>query len=104
VRAALERAKRHAGHLVKIELEVDTLDQLAEALEVGVDAVLLDNMTPEEMRRAVAMVDGRAVTEASGRITLETAPAVAATDVDLISCGWITHSAPILDLGLDIAC
>ena len=103
VREALERARRHAGHLVKIELEVDTLDQLAEALEVGVDAVLLDNMTPETLRRAVAMVDGRAVTEASGRISLETAPAVAATGVDLISCGWITHSAPILDLGLDIA-
>jgi nicotinate-nucleotide pyrophosphorylase (carboxylating) len=102
VRAALERARRHAGHLVKIELEVDTLDQLAEALEAGVDAVLLDNMTPETLRHAVAMVDGRAVTEASGRITLETAPAVAATGVDLISCGWITHSAPILDLGLDI--
>jgi len=103
VRQALERARRHAGHLVKIELEVDTLDQLAEALEVGVDAVLLDNMPPETLRRAVAMVDGRAVTEASGRITLETAPAVAATGVDLISSGWITHSAPILDLGLDIA-
>ena len=101
--AALERARRHAGHLVKIELEVDTLDQLAEALEVGVDAVLLDNMTPETLRRAVAMVDGRAVTEASGRINLETAAAVAASGVDLISCGWITHSAPILDLGLDIA-
>ena len=103
VRQALERARRHAGHLVKIELEVDTLDQLAEALEVGVDAVLLDNMTPETLRRAVAMADGRAVTEASGRITLETAPAIAATGVDLISSGWITHSAPILDLGLDIA-
>jgi len=103
VRPALERAKRHAGHLVKIELEVDTLGQLAEALAVGVDAVLLDNMTPEMMRRAVAMVDGRAITEASGRITRDTAPAVAATGVDLISCGWITHSAPILDLGLDIA-
>jgi nicotinate-nucleotide pyrophosphorylase (carboxylating) len=103
VRQALERAQGRTGHLVKIELEVDTLDQLAEALEVGVDAVLLDNMTPETLRRAVAMVDGRAVTEASGRITLETAPAVAATGVDLISCGWITHSAPILDLGLDIA-
>jgi len=103
VRAALERARLHAGHLVKIELEVDTLDQLAEALEVGVDAVLLDNMSPETMRRAVLMVDGRAITEASGRINLETAPAVAATGVDLISCGWITHSAPILDLGLDIA-
>ena len=103
VRQALERARRHAGHLVKIELEVDTLDQLAEALEVGVDAVLLDNMTPEDLRRAVAMVDGRAVTEASGRITLETAPGIAATGVDLISSGWITHSAPNLDLGLDIA-
>jgi nicotinate-nucleotide pyrophosphorylase (carboxylating) len=103
VRPALERARSHAGHLVKIELEVDTLEQLAEALEVGVDAVLLDNMTPETMRRAVAMVNGRAVTEASGRITPETAPAVAATGVDLISSGWITHSAPILDLGLDIA-
>ena len=103
VRAALERAQRHAGHLVKVELEVDTLDQLAEALEVGVDAVLLDNMTPETLRRAVMMVDGRAVTEASGRITPETAAAVAATGVDLISSGWITHSAPILDLGLDVA-
>ena len=102
VRPALERAKAHAGHLVKIEIEVDTLDQLAEALEVGIDAVLLDNMSPETMRRAVLMVDGRAITEASGRINLETAPAVAATGVDLISCGWITHSAPILDLGLDI--
>jgi nicotinate-nucleotide pyrophosphorylase (carboxylating) len=103
VRQALERARAHAGHLVKIELEVDTLDQLAEALEVGVDAVLLDNMAPETLRRAVAMVDGRAVTEASGRISLETVAAVAATGVDLISSGWITHSAPILDLGLDIA-
>ncbi len=103
VRPALERARAHAGHLVKIELEVDTLDQLAEALEVGVDAVLLDNMSPETLRRAVTLVDGRAVTEASGRISLETVAAVAATGVDLISSGWITHSAPILDLGLDIA-
>jgi nicotinate-nucleotide pyrophosphorylase (carboxylating) len=100
---ALRRAKAAAGHLVKIELEVDTLDQLAEALEERVDAVLLDNMDPPTLRRAVAMVDGRAVTEASGRITRETAPAIAAAGVDLISSGWITHSAPILDLGLDIA-
>jgi nicotinate-nucleotide pyrophosphorylase (carboxylating) len=103
VRPALERARTHAGHLVKIELEVDTLDQLAEALEEGIDAVLLDNMSPETLRRAVAIVDGRAVTEASGRISPETVAAVAATGVDLISSGWITHSAPILDLGLDIA-
>jgi nicotinate-nucleotide pyrophosphorylase (carboxylating) len=102
VGAALERARAQAGHLVKIELEVDTLDQLAEALEHRIDAVLLDNMDPATLRRAVAMVDGRAVTEASGRITRETAPAIAAAGVDLISSGWITHSAPILDLGLDI--
>ncbi len=102
VTEALERAKAAAGHLVKIELEVDTLDQLSEALECGVDAVLLDNMGPDTLRRAVAMARGRAITEASGRITPETAPAIAAAGVDLISSGWITHSAPILDLGLDI--
>jgi nicotinate-nucleotide pyrophosphorylase (carboxylating) len=102
VRPALERARAHAGHLVKIELEVDTLDQLAEALAVGVDAVLLDNMSPPTLRRAVAMVEGRAVTEASGRISPDTVAEVAATGIDLISSGWITHSAPILDLGLDI--
>src|SRR5271170_7938493 len=100
---ALRRAKAAAGHLVKIELEVDTLDQLAEALEEGFDAVLLDNMDPDTLRRAVAMVGGRAITEASGRITRESVPAIAAAGVDLISCGWITHSVPILDLGLDIA-
>jgi nicotinate-nucleotide pyrophosphorylase (carboxylating) len=99
---ALERARAHAGHLVKIELEVDTLAQLEEALPYGFDAVLLDNMDPDQLRRAVAMVAGRAITEASGRITRETAPAIAAAGVDLISSGWITHSAPILDLGLDI--
>jgi nicotinate-nucleotide pyrophosphorylase (carboxylating) len=103
VKPALERARAYAGHLVKIELEVDTLDQLAQALEVGVDAVLLDNMSPDTLRRAVLMVDGHAVTEASGRISPKTVAAVAATGVDLISSGWITHSAPILDLGLDIA-
>jgi nicotinate-nucleotide pyrophosphorylase (carboxylating) len=99
---ALRRAKAAAGHLVKIELEVDTLDQLAEALTEGFDAVLLDNMDPPTLRRAVDMVGGRAITEASGRITRETAPAIAASGVDLISSGWITHSAPILDLGLDV--
>lgn len=98
---AVRRAKRSAGHLVKIELEVDTLRQLAEALEHGVDVVLLDNMTPEMLTKAVAMVGGRAVTEASGRITPATAPAIAASGVDIISVGWLTHSAPILDIGLD---
>jgi nicotinate-nucleotide pyrophosphorylase (carboxylating) len=103
VGAAIERARAHAGHLVKIEIEVDTLDQLAEALERSFDAVLLDNMDPPTLRRAVAMVAGRVVTEASGHITRETAPDIAESGVDLISSGWITHSAPILDLGLDIA-
>ncbi len=101
IRAALERARAGVGHLVKIELEVDTLQQLREALEVGVDAVLLDNMGPEMLREAVGMVAGRAITEASGRITPATAPAVAATGVDLISIGWLTHSATVLDIGLD---
>ena len=98
---AVERARAGAGHLVKIELEVDTLAQLEEALALGVDVVLLDNMGTDTLRRAVEMVGGRAVTEASGRITPQTAPAVAATGVDLISIGWLTHSAPVLDIGLD---
>lgn len=101
VQAALARARAHIGHLVKIELEVDTLEQLSEALAVGVDTVLLDNMGPEMLRQAVAMVDGRAVTEASGRITPATAPAIAAAGVDYISAGWLTHSAAVLDIGLD---
>ena len=101
IRPAIERARAAVGHLVKIEVEVDTLAQLEEALAVGIDAVLLDNMSPDELRRAVAMVDGRAVTEASGRITPATAPAIAATGVDLISVGWLTHSAAVLDIGLD---
>ncbi len=98
---ALERAKSATGHMVKIEIEVDTLDQLREVLEIGADAVLLDNMDPETLRKAVAMVDGRAITEASGGITPDTAAAVSASGVDLISLGWITHSAPTLDIGLD---
>jgi nicotinate-nucleotide pyrophosphorylase (carboxylating) len=98
---AVARARAYAGHLVKIEVEVDTLDQLREALAAGVEAVLLDNMTPDMLREAVAMVDGRAITEASGRITPETALAVAATGVDLISVGWLTHSVRVLDIGLD---
>lgn len=99
--AAVERARRAAGHLVKIEIEVDDLDELEAVVALGVDAVLLDNMTPEELARAVAIVGGRAVTEASGGITPETAAAMAASGVDLLSVGWLTHSAPALDVGLD---
>jgi nicotinate-nucleotide pyrophosphorylase (carboxylating) len=102
VRPALERARATVGHLVKIEIEVDTLDQLDAVLEVGTDAILLDNMSPDILAEAVRRVNGRAITEASGRVTVATAPAIAAAGVDLISTGWITHSAPILDLGLDV--
>ena len=101
VRPAVERARAGVGHLVKIELEVDTLAQLEEALGLGVAAVLLDTMGPDLLRAAVTMVGGRAITEASGRITPATAPAVAASGVDLISIGWLTHSATVLDIGLD---
>jgi nicotinate-nucleotide pyrophosphorylase (carboxylating) len=101
VRPAVERARAAMGHLVKVEVEVDTLAQLDAALAVGVDAVLLDNMQLDELREAVATIGGRAIAEASGRITPETARAVAATGVDLISIGWLTHSATALDIGLD---
>ena len=101
IREAVARARAAIGHLVKLELEVDTLAQLEEALDLRVDAVLLDNMSLEEMRRAVALVNGRALTEASGRITPETAPQVAATGVDLLSSGALTHSSRTLDIGLD---
>ncbi|RVC54995.1 MAG: carboxylating nicotinate-nucleotide diphosphorylase [Mesorhizobium sp.] len=101
IRPAMERARMSVGHLVKVEIEVDTLAQLDEALALAPDAVLLDNMSVDDLRKAVAMVGGRAVTEASGRITAAIAPAVAATGIDLISIGWLTHSAPILDIGLD---
>ncbi|MET2829231.1 carboxylating nicotinate-nucleotide diphosphorylase [Mesorhizobium shangrilense] len=101
IRPALERARSGAGHLVKIEVEIDTLAQLEEALGFAPDAVLLDNMSLDDLRRAVAIVGGRAITEASGGITSDTARAIAATGVDLISIGRLTHSAPILDIGLD---
>ncbi|MBU8876295.1 carboxylating nicotinate-nucleotide diphosphorylase [Reyranella sp. MMS21-HV4-11] len=101
IRPAILAARRGVGHLVKIEVEVDTLDQLEEALATGTDAVLLDNMTPDQLASAVRMIDGRAIAEASGRITPQTAPAIAASGVDLISAGWLTHSASVLDIGLD---
>ncbi len=101
VGVAMAAARRHAGHLVKIEIEVDTLAQLEEALAHAPDAVLLDNMAPPMLREAVAMIGARAIAEASGRITAETAPAIAETGVDLLSAGWLTHSARVLDIGLD---
>jgi nicotinate-nucleotide pyrophosphorylase (carboxylating) len=103
IRAVLERARASAGHLVKIEIEVDTLDQLREVLEVGIaDAVLLDNMDAAALRRAVDIVAGRCTLEASGGITLDNIVEIAGTGVDYVSSGWITHSAPSLDVALDI--
>jgi nicotinate-nucleotide pyrophosphorylase (carboxylating) len=102
IRAAVEAARARVGHMVKIEVEVDTLEQLRQALELPIDAVLLDNMTPEQLAQAVALVNGRVLTEASGTVTAERIAAIARSGVDLISSGWITHSAPALDLGLDV--
>ena len=101
IAVALRRAKENAGHMVKIEIEVDTLAQLKEVLEEGADVVMLDNMSLEDMAAAVKMVAGRAVVEASGGVTLERIPQIAATGVDMISAGTLTHSAPNFDVGLD---
>ncbi|WP_036291353.1 carboxylating nicotinate-nucleotide diphosphorylase [Methylosinus sp. PW1] len=99
---ALRAAKAFAGHMVKIEIEVDTLAQLEEVLAEGADIVLLDNMAPDSLRAAVALIGGAMRAEASGGVTLETIAAIAETGVDLISVGALTHSAKTLDLGLDI--
>jgi len=101
IAATVARVRDHVGHLVKIQVEVDTLAQLEELLTTGADAVLLDNMAPDDLRKAVETVAGRLVTEASGGIRPETLRAVADTGVDVISLGWLTHSAPALDVGLD---
>lgn len=103
VGVAMSRAKERAGHLVKIEIEVDTLEQLREALPYGPDVILLDNMPPPVLREAVGIINGHALAEASGRIDKETAQAIAETGVDLISAGWLTHSSKVLDIGLDFA-
>jgi nicotinate-nucleotide pyrophosphorylase (carboxylating) len=98
---ALERVRAGLGHMAKVEIEVDTLAQLEEALALKADTILLDNMSPEELKRAVTLTAGRAVLEASGNVTLATVRAIAESGVDYISSGAITHSAPNLDLGLD---
>ncbi|MFY9898656.1 MAG: carboxylating nicotinate-nucleotide diphosphorylase [Xanthobacteraceae bacterium] len=104
IQPVLERAKGAAGHLVKIEIEVDSLAQLKEVLDVGLaDVVLIDNFDLAAMRKAVEMVAGRLVIEASGGITLESAAAIAETGVDYLSSGALTHSVQNLDVGLDIA-
>ncbi len=101
VRQAIERARAFAGHLVKVECEVDSLNQLAEALDAGPDVIMLDNFSIKQLNTAVGMTAGRVVLEASGGVNLETVKAIAETGVDVISVGALTHSAPVLDIGLD---
>ena len=103
IRGAVARVRERVGHMVKVEVEVDTLDQLREAIAAPIDAVLLDNMSPAQLAEAVRIVNGEILTEASGGIRPETVRAVAEAGVDMISVGYLTHSAPTLDLGLDIA-
>jgi nicotinate-nucleotide pyrophosphorylase (carboxylating) len=100
---AVERARHSVGHMVKVELEVDTLAQLDEALGLDIDVILLDNMDLDTLREAVRRARGRVLTEASGGIRPENIRAVAETGVDLISLGWLTHSAPSLDIALDLS-
>ena len=102
VTAAVERARTSVHHLLKIQIEAESLEQVAEALEAGADGILLDDMSPETMAAAVEMAQGRAFTEASGGITLESVRDAARTGVDLISVGMLTHSAAALDISLDI--
>ena len=100
--AVVKQARAHAPFTLKVEVEVEDLDQARQALDAGADILLLDNMDVDQMAKAVSMAKGRALTEASGRVTLETVRSVAATGVDLISVGAITHSAPVLDISLDL--
>jgi len=101
IRDAVGRARARSPHLTRVEVECALLEQIPEAVEAGADAVLLDNMSPEMLRKAVALVNGRAITEASGGVSRSTVRAIAETGVDLISCGAITHSAPALDISLN---
>jgi nicotinate-nucleotide pyrophosphorylase (carboxylating) len=102
VSAAILHARAVAGHLIKVEVELDSIDQIDEALSADPDVIMLDNLLPAKMREAVMKIAGRAIVEASGNVTLATVKDIAATGVDVISSGWITHSAPALDLALDI--
>lgn len=100
ISVAVERARAFVSHTMKIEVETETLDQVAEALDVGVDIIMLDNMDLETMRRAVILIGGRSLVEASGGVTVETIAEIAATGVDLISVGALTHSARAMDISM----
>jgi nicotinate-nucleotide pyrophosphorylase (carboxylating) len=100
--AAVQKIKSGVGHLVKIEVEADTLEQVREAMDTGVDVILFDNMTPSMIKEAVKIVAGQAITEASGGITADNVREYAETGINLISIGWLTHSVKALDISLDI--
>ncbi|MFZ4761884.1 MAG: carboxylating nicotinate-nucleotide diphosphorylase [Alphaproteobacteria bacterium] len=102
ITAALTAIRHHLGHMVKAEIEVDTMDQVKEAIAMGAEILLLDNMSPAQLIEAVQWIDNRAITEASGRVRPDNIQAIAASGVDYISAGWITHSAPALDIALDL--
>ncbi|MGA7276485.1 MAG: carboxylating nicotinate-nucleotide diphosphorylase [Desulfocapsaceae bacterium] len=101
IQEAVQRVRRQVPHTIKIEVETDTIEQVKECLSCGVDIIMLDNMDPETTREAVGIIAGKALVEASGGITLENVEAVAATGVDIISIGALTHSAPACDIGMD---
>ena len=101
IRQAVERARRVTPHTIRIEVETDTLEQVEECLQCRVDIIMLDNMSPEQMRQAVGLIDGRALVEASGGVNLDSVAAIAASGVDIISIGALTHSAPACDIGMD---
>jgi len=101
IKKAVQRVRNHIPHTIRIEVETDTLAQVQECLESGVDIIMLDNMSPEMMAEAVEIIGGRAIVEASGGITIDTVEAVAKTGVDIISIGALTHSAPACDIGMD---
>lgn len=101
VTRAVQKLRERVPHTIKIEVETDTLEQVRESLDCGADIIMLDNMDIETMKEAVAMVDGKALTEASGGVDLATVAAIAATGVDIISVGALTHSAPSCDIGMD---
>lgn len=100
VTRAIEMAKEYAPFVRKIEIETETLDQVKEAVEAGADIIMLDNMDNDTMRKAVELIDGRAQTECSGNVTKERLREIAELGVDYISCGALTHSAPIMDVSL----
>ncbi|NMB47138.1 MAG: carboxylating nicotinate-nucleotide diphosphorylase [Firmicutes bacterium] len=102
ITTAIDLARAHVGHMVKVEVEVETLSQVKEALAAGADVIMLDNMEPQAMKEAVAVIADQAIVEASGGITPAQVATVAAAGVDVVSLGWLTHSAPPLDISLDI--